>query len=86
MPCDRNPAYASAIRANRRRSSALSSAHGRVKSGAGNGSPPGSVRVSGVPIGFSAGSSVVAGTRPSSFCRARISTRIASCPASKRPR
>jgi hypothetical protein len=39
-----------------------------------------------VPIGFSAGSSVVAGTRPSSFCRARISTRIASCPASKRPR
>ena len=56
----------------------MSESHGRVKSSAGNGSPFGPVRVSGVPIGLIGGSSVSAGTIPISFWRASVCSRIAS--------
>ena len=74
----RKPAYTSAIRANNAFSSSFSESHGRVKSRIGNGLPSGPVRVSGVPIGLIGGSSVSAGTSPISFCRASVSSRIAS--------
>ena len=59
-------------------SSSDSESHGRVSSTAGNGLPSGPVRVSGVPIGLIGGSSVSAGTMPSSFWRASVCSRIAS--------
>ena len=66
------------MRQNSRFSSSDSESQGRVKSSAGNGLPSGPVRVSGVPIGLIGGSSVSAGTMPSSFCRASVCSRIAS--------
>ena len=66
------------MRLNSRCSSADSESHGRVKSSAGNGSPFGPVRVSGVPIGLIGGSSVSGGTMPISFWRASVCSRIAS--------
>ena len=60
----RKPAYTSAIRENSRCSSADRVSQGRVKSSGGNGSPPGPVRVSGVPIGLSGGRVVSSGTMP----------------------
>ena len=44
----------------------------------GNGMPSALVRVSGVPIGLTGGSSVSGGTMPSSFCLARVCSRNAS--------
>ncbi len=52
--------------------------HGLVTSMSGNGLPSGPVRVSGVPIGLTGGSSVSAGTRPIFFWRASVCSRIAS--------
>jgi len=49
-----------------------SESHGRVTSSGGNGWPLGPLRVSGVPIGLTGGSSVSAGTMPICFCRARV--------------
>ena len=48
------------------------------ESSGGNGWPSGPLRVSEVPIGLIGGSSVSAGTMPISFCRASVSSRIAS--------
>ncbi len=52
--------------------------HGFVSSYCANGCPFGPLCVAGVPIGFTGGSSVSGGTRPISFWRARVCSRIAS--------
>ena len=52
--------------------------HGLVSSNCGKGCPFGPLRVAVVPIGFTGGSSVSGGTRPISFCRASVCSRIAS--------
>ena len=66
------------MRAKSRFSSSESESHGRVVSMAGNGFPSGPVRVFGVPIGLTGGSSVSAGTSPIAFWRASVASRIAS--------
>ena len=76
----RNPAYTSAIRANKACSSADNESQGRVTSSSGNGLPSGPVRVSVVPIGLIGGTSVSGGTMPIAFWRANVSARSASYP------
>ena len=66
------------MRVKSRFSSSERVSHGRVTSTTGNGFPPGPVRVCGVPIGFSGGSSLSWGTMPSCFWRASVCSRIAS--------
>ena len=62
----RSPAYTSAMRANRRRSSSVSESHGRTKSSCGHGWPSGPV-ASGSPCGLIGDSSASSGSRPSFF-------------------
>ena len=64
-------------------SSAVSESHGNVTSSGGNGLPSGPVRVLGVPIGLSGGSSAWGGKMPISFCRANVSARRASVAAAE---
>ena len=78
------PAKTSAIRMNSRFSSSLSDSQGRTVSSSGQGWPSGPV-TPGSPCGLMPLSSVSSGSRPSSFCRARIDSRIASYPLSKVP-